>query len=289
MFPPVHFSPRKKTSRTPINIGKRKVFDNELLKNYFITYFAVCALCGEYYAYEATVSGIFNLSFLWLFHNGWRAYFHRHTPATEFDRRHELSTLALFDSIFFQSQLHGEKYVRVLPDSSIDFAFRELKLQPDQSLKPDQVRKLGEVIEAREVLWGSYQREDGKWNLTMQIITVGTGKASKSLAVSSPDMFQAVSEIRKGVLRQLGITPTKEEEQQMSRPLTSSTEALECLSRGYAYTKKDISVSNVVVNLQQAVSLDRQFAMAQQGLAHFLLLQGKITPFYIWPWPGTWD
>ena len=125
-------------------------------------------------------------------------------------------------SILTASQLREEKKIFVLPQDSIDFAYQELKLQPGQNLEPEQVRQLGGLIEARQVLRESYQQKDGNWNLTAQIINVRTGNAGNSLSASSPDLFQAISEIRRGILRQFRITPTKEEEQKMDRPPTSS-------------------------------------------------------------------
>ncbi len=55
------------------------------------------------------------------------------------------------------SQPKEASAIRILPESSVSYAFRELKLEPGQPLKPDQVRKLGEVMEVQRVIWGGTQ------------------------------------------------------------------------------------------------------------------------------------
>ena len=178
--------------------------------------------------------------------------------------------------LLLKSQLKHVNSLRILPDSSIEFAFRELKLKPCQALQPDQVRQLGEIIEAQRVIWGSYQRENEKWVVAVQVMSVTTGEASNSLSGSSSDWFQVATEVGEDLLHEWGVTLGLEEKQRMTRPLTSSGEALELLGRGYTDLSERKSPSEAIISFRRAVFLDPDFAMAQHGLAECLLLQGKL-------------
>src|SRR5258707_10414283 len=60
--------------------------------------------------------------------------------------------------LLMHAQLVEVKSIRLLPDSSVDYAFQQLKLKQDAPLKPEQARKLGEAIEARRVIWSEYRQ-----------------------------------------------------------------------------------------------------------------------------------
>ncbi len=55
------------------------------------------------------------------------------------------------------SQLAEVKSLRVVPTESHDYGYRQLKLKPGDSVNSDKARRIGEFIEARRVLWGSFQ------------------------------------------------------------------------------------------------------------------------------------
>jgi TolB-like protein len=54
-------------------------------------------------------------------------------------------------------QLAEAKAVRVLPTGAVDYAFRQLDVKKGSSLDAAQARKMGELIEAQRVVWGSYE------------------------------------------------------------------------------------------------------------------------------------
>jgi tetratricopeptide (TPR) repeat protein/TolB-like protein len=177
--------------------------------------------------------------------------------------------------VLLKIRLREVRSIRVLPDSSIEFAFCELKYEPSRPLEPYQVRKLGALCAAQWVIWGNYQTEREQWNLTVKVMNVGTGKTSRNLTVTSSDLSQLVYEVGKKILQEVSLNPTSSEDERMKHLLTNSAEALELSSRAYADLAEGKPLSDAVDKLRRAVSLDPEFAMAKQDLAHYLLLQGK--------------
>lgn len=177
--------------------------------------------------------------------------------------------------ILIQMELADAKSVRIPNDSSADYAYKKLDLISDK-LTADQARSVGEVIEARWVVWGSYARERENWKLTAQVMNVGTGKASPPLTAASPDMFQASLNISDAILHELDVTPTEKEKQMMGRPLTTSARCLELLSRAMAAIKERKPLAEQEKSCRDAVSADPECSMAQATLAYILLMEKKF-------------
>ncbi len=182
---------------------------------------------------------------------------------------------AYFVSVVLSSHLAEVKSLRVLPESSVAFAFRELNLVPDQALDSGDVKRLGESIKARWVVYGGYERLAGAWRLTVRAVQVATDKSYGDLTTSSAGWGQVLSEASEGLLHQLGVSPTEEQRERIRRPLTRSPAALELVSRAFAASRSGKRLLEVEADLRQAVSLDPTFALALQGLADVLALQGK--------------
>ena len=64
------------------------------------------------------------------------------------------------------------------PDSSVVFALHELKLASTSELTDEQVRSIGQVVEAGFVVWGSYRLQQKEWVLSLQAWDVAAGGAS---------------------------------------------------------------------------------------------------------------
>lgn len=180
--------------------------------------------------------------------------------------------------IFIEDEINEVKSIRLLPDSSIEFAYHTLKLKWGEALTPEQARQLGEVIEAGWVVWGAYERESNKWKLNMQMMNVTSGKVSELQTAPSTNWFEIDSAIAGAVLHNLGVTPTPDEEKRMKRPPTSSVEAFELLSRSYELGSGHSAepISKVEAEMRKLIALDPECARAQAGLAHFLLIESRL-------------
>jgi tetratricopeptide (TPR) repeat protein len=173
------------------------------------------------------------------------------------------------------ANLREIKSLRILPQSSIDVALRELQVKPAQRLTTSDIQKAGELIEARRVIYGHYAVENNDYKLTAAVVNIGTKEQSAWVATGSSNFIAASSGVCRDILRQMNISTTAEEETKMRRPITKSPAALELLSLAIADNSGRKPISNVVATLRRAVSIDSEFSEAQTALAHQLLLQSQ--------------
>src|SRR2546426_11251202 len=116
----------------------------------------------------------------------------------------------------------------------MSFAFQQLGFKSGSPLDAAQAKKMGEIIEAQRVVWGSYQREGEKWQVTVRVLNVVTGKVSADLTVTTRDWWDIRDGLAERLLKELGVEPSGEERRQMGKRWTQSPKALEALSRTLA-------------------------------------------------------
>jgi len=175
-----------------------------------------------------------------------------------------------------ENMLRKVHSIRILPESSVSFALREAKVDLNRSLSTNDIRMIGEVIEARRVIWGSYQRESNAWKVTLQVMNVSTGKGSKPLSASSSDWSKLIPLLANGIIAELGFVPTEDELNRMNEQPTPSTEALALLGQAYMDSNRGKPLSHVEKTLRSALEVDPKSPQVQQDLAYNLMLQGKL-------------
>ena len=156
------------------------------------------------------------------------------------------------------------------------FGYRQLKLKRGEAISAEQARKIGELIEARRVVWGAYRQEDGKWLATARVLNVASGATSAELPAASADWYEVRDQLADQVLRELGVTPAEAEHQKMLRRGTSSPSALEWYSRTLAGQEERKPKPGQEASIRQAMDADPQFAEAYGALAAVLGSQGKF-------------
>jgi len=174
------------------------------------------------------------------------------------------------------TELENVESIRCLPDSTIAFALRELGISSSTVIDAALARRLGEAMEARRLIWGSYSHEEGLWGLKFRLVNVATGTLSTPLLGSSADLYEAVAAVRKAVLAELGVKTTPTEEKRMERRISKSTKALELFGRAFALSEKGESLSSTEAILRQAVILDPESACALNGLARVLMAEDSL-------------
>ena len=178
--------------------------------------------------------------------------------------------------VFLRHLLSSMKSIRILPSSSLEFAYKKMGLDADQSLSLDQVRKIGELIEARRCVWGRYERQGSGWCLTLQVINVGTGRTSRLITASAADwrkiLIEAADQIAKSLTGERLAAGEKLHEQAQ---ITASDEALEAMSCAYDGLTRGAPLTIVEEDLRRAVRLDPGFGMGLRSLAYFLALENK--------------
>src|SRR5690242_2391418 len=72
------------------------------------------------------------------------------------------------------SELGIVKSLRVFGQEAGRMAVRQLNLDPTKPLDEFSARKIGELVEARRVVWGGFQREGRRWKITARVLNAAT-------------------------------------------------------------------------------------------------------------------
>lgn len=176
-----------------------------------------------------------------------------------------------------QRKLRAVAQIRICPESSLDFAFHELKLKQGQPLRPEDIRKIGGIADARWVIFGDYQQAGSNWILNTQLMNTTTGQTSKKLGETGPEKLKVLSKTAQNILLEMGVTPSKQEMDRIKKPNTVSEKAFELASRGIAAIFDSKSLTVVAESFfKQAVSLDPNFGAAHASLSHCYLLENRL-------------
>jgi tetratricopeptide (TPR) repeat protein len=156
------------------------------------------------------------------------------------------------------------------------FGYRQLKLKRGDAISAEQARQIGELVEARRVVWGAYRWEGGKWLVTARVLNVASGVTSAELKAASADWYEVRDQLADQVMKELGVTPTEAEHQKMLRRGTGSASALEWYSRTLAGQEERKPKPEQETIIRKALDADPQYADAYGALAAALGSQGKF-------------
>src|SRR5436190_1794154 len=73
-----------------------------------------------------------------------------------------------------ETRLLEIKSLRILPQTSINFALRELHVKSGQRLTSSDIQKAGELIEARRVICGHYAVDNNDCQVTAAVVNIDT-------------------------------------------------------------------------------------------------------------------
>jgi ankyrin repeat protein/tetratricopeptide (TPR) repeat protein len=166
--------------------------------------------------------------------------------------------------------------LHVLADSAAKYGLRALRLRAGDSISAEQVRKIGELTEARRVIWGEYGRSEEKWNLRVRVMNVATGETSRQFEAASSDWFAARDEIVDQLAAEWHIQRTPELTAKMRRHETTSAEALALLSRATAASEQHRPIAEIEQYYRRACAADPAARNAQALLAATLANQGRM-------------
>lgn len=174
------------------------------------------------------------------------------------------------------NQLREAKGIRVIYGSAVKSAYRELDIDADAVLDIAQARKLGEVLEARRVIWGNYRHEAKGWVASARVLNVASGEASQELIGVSENWFEIRDMLTNQILSNLKVKPCVEEQEAMGRYWTDSSEALNWWSQGYSLQEEKEPRSKQEECLRNALMEDTEFVEAHLGLSAILATQGRF-------------
>jgi tetratricopeptide (TPR) repeat protein/TolB-like protein len=174
------------------------------------------------------------------------------------------------------SQLTEVKSLSLVPTESHDYGYRQLKLKPSDPVDSEKARRIGEFIEARRVVRGGFQRQEGKWQATAEVVNVASGKSSPPLTAASTNWFDLSDRLVEQILKELGVTPSAEERVRMAERSTSSSVSLEWYSKARALHAENKPAPEVEECARKAVAADPQNSAAYVALAVSCGTQGKL-------------
>ena len=173
-------------------------------------------------------------------------------------------------------KLRAVHSIHVAPDSSISFAYHELKVARHETLNLIQIHKLGQILEAQWVVVIKCAQTNEKCNLSAQIIDIASNKTSNTTVASSLHWSESVSEAARTILIALSVVPTKEEQKIINRPLSFWNEALKQFAQAIADSINSKPLTTIEARLRRGLLLDPVFPMAEQALAYTLMLDGRL-------------
>jgi tetratricopeptide (TPR) repeat protein len=166
--------------------------------------------------------------------------------------------------------------VRVIRRNDIEFAYKRLKLDPARPLDAVTARQAGQLLEARRVVWGHYQKQGERWIVKAWVMPVAEGKPGPEIQIESTDWQEITSGLVLKVLVELGVSPTDDERRQITRLHTSSLEALELFGKAVVAHNLLRPEPEIEAGFRKALAADPSFWLAQSYLPMPLASQGRF-------------
>ncbi len=149
--------------------------------------------------------------------------------------------------------------LQVFPRSEM-LAFR------DKSTSAPQV---GQQLGATFVLEGTIRRSGNRLRITAQLVEGSTRHSvwAERYDRQLEDVFAIQDEIARSIAQALRITLTPQEEKTIGVKPTENTQAYDFYLRGRSYTRRE-NTDYALQMFDQAIQLDKNFALAHAGIAH---------------------
>jgi len=149
--------------------------------------------------------------------------------------------------------------LQIFPRSEM-LAFR------DKAMAAPQV---GQQLGATYVLEGTIRRSGNRLRITAQLVEGATRHSvwAERYDRQLEDVFAIQDEIARSIAQALRITLTPQEEKTIGIKPTENTQAYDFYLRGRSYTRRE-NMDYALQMFEQAIQLDKNFALAHAGIAH---------------------
>jgi serine/threonine protein kinase/Tfp pilus assembly protein PilF len=149
--------------------------------------------------------------------------------------------------------------LQIFPRSEM-LAFR------DKAMAAPQV---GQQLGATYVLEGTIRRSGNRLRITAQLVEGATRHSvwAERYDRQLEDVFAIQDEIARSIAQALRITLTPQEEKTIGLKPTENTQAYDFYLRGRSYTRRE-NMDYALQMFEQAIQLDKNFALAHAGIAH---------------------
>jgi len=135
--------------------------------------------------------------------------------------------------------------------------------------KPTNAPQVGQQLGATFVLEGTIRRSGNRLRITAQLVEVSTRHSvwAERYDRMIEDVFAIQDEIARSIAQALRITLTPQEERTIGIKPTENTQAYDFYLRGRSYLRRE-NTDYALQMFEQAMKLDRNFALAYAGIAH---------------------
>jgi serine/threonine protein kinase/Flp pilus assembly protein TadD len=135
--------------------------------------------------------------------------------------------------------------------------------------KPTNAPQVGQQVGATFVLEGTIRRSGNRLRITAQLVEVSTRHSvwAERYDRLIEDVFAIQDEIARSIAQALRITLTPLEEKTIGVKPTENTQAYDFYLRGRSYLRRE-NTDYALQMFEQAIKLDRNFALAYAGIAH---------------------
>jgi non-specific serine/threonine protein kinase len=135
--------------------------------------------------------------------------------------------------------------------------------------KPTNAPQVGQQLGATFVLEGTIRRSGNRLRITAQLVEVSTRHSvwAERYDRMIEDVFAIQDEIARSIAQALRITLTPQEEKTIGVKPTENTQAYDFYLRGRSYLRRE-NTDYALQMFEQAIKLDRNFALAYAGIAH---------------------
>jgi serine/threonine protein kinase/Tfp pilus assembly protein PilF len=135
--------------------------------------------------------------------------------------------------------------------------------------KPTNAPQVGQQLGATFVLEGTIRRSGNRLRITAQLVEVSTRHSvwAERYDRQIEDVFAIQDEIARSIAQALRITLTPQEEKIIGVKPTENTQAYDFYLRGRSYLRRE-NTDYALQMFEQAIKLDRNFALAYAGIAH---------------------
>src|SRR5271163_4510824 len=135
--------------------------------------------------------------------------------------------------------------------------------------KPTSAPQVGQLLGATYVLEGTIRRSGNRLRITAQLVEGSTRHSvwAERYDRQLEDVFAIQDEIARSIAQALRITLTPQEEKIIGQKPTENTQAYDFYLRGRSYTRRE-NMDYALQMFEQAIQLDRNFALAYAGIAH---------------------
>lgn len=189
---------------------------------------------------------------------------------------------ALDEDGYFVDGLHDEVLTQLAKLPSFDKVIAQTTMeQYRDTSKP--VSTIGQELDVAAVLEGGVQRAGNRIRINVQLIAAATDEIlwaeAFERALTAENIFEIQEQIAREVSGALRITLTPDEDDKLAKLPTKNLEAYSAYLESKAGIATDTSASllEAIAQLQRAIELDPDFAVAHAGLAKAYWAYGNST------------